>query len=142
MRIRSIRVLSLILLAAAFVAQAFATEVPKEKQTVLGLYVTAQEAYEKWKADPAKVKVLDVRTLEEYIYTGHAAMAWNVPLAVQTHEWDPARKHFAMKPSPDFVARVKAIASPRGHAVGDLPLGWPERQGRQRSGGSGVQERL
>ncbi len=24
---------------------------PKEKQTVLGLYVTAKEAYEKWKAD-------------------------------------------------------------------------------------------
>ncbi len=25
---------------------------PKEKQTVLGLYVTAKEAYEKWQADP------------------------------------------------------------------------------------------
>jgi hypothetical protein len=26
---------------------------PKEKQTVLGLYATAKEAYEKWKAEPA-----------------------------------------------------------------------------------------
>ena len=25
-------------------------ELPKEKQTTLGLYVTAKEAYEKWKA--------------------------------------------------------------------------------------------
>ena len=26
-------------------------ELPKMKQTVLGLYVTAKEAYEKWQAD-------------------------------------------------------------------------------------------
>ena len=30
------------------------TELPKEKQTTLGLYVTSAEAYEKWKADPEK----------------------------------------------------------------------------------------
>ncbi len=36
--------------------------IPKGKQTVLGLYVTAKEAYEKWKADAEKVKILDVRT--------------------------------------------------------------------------------
>ena len=29
--------------------------IPKGKQTELGLYVTAKEAYEKWKADPEKV---------------------------------------------------------------------------------------
>jgi hypothetical protein len=26
--------------------------IPAEKQTVLGLYVTARQAYEMWKADP------------------------------------------------------------------------------------------
>jgi hypothetical protein len=30
-------------------------ELPKEKQTTLGLYVTAKGAYEKWKADPESV---------------------------------------------------------------------------------------
>jgi hypothetical protein len=35
---------------------------PKEKETVLGLYVTAREACEKWKAEPGKVTVLDVGT--------------------------------------------------------------------------------
>jgi len=79
----------------------------KEKQTTLGLYVTAKEAYEMWKADTAKLKILDVRTTEEYIFLGHASMAWNIPLAVQTHDWDPTKKHFAMKPNPDFVSRVK-----------------------------------
>jgi hypothetical protein len=37
-------------------------QLPKEKQTVLGLYVTAKEAYEKWKADPERVMVLTGRT--------------------------------------------------------------------------------
>ena len=44
---------------------------PKGKQTVLGLYVTAKEAYEKWQAAPDKVKIIDVRTPEEYLFVGH-----------------------------------------------------------------------
>ncbi len=52
-------------------------QVPQAKQTSLGLYVTAQEAYEMWKADPERVKVLDVRMVEEYVFIGHAAMPPN-----------------------------------------------------------------
>ena len=43
------------------------TNLPKGKQTVLRLYLTAKEAYEKWKAEPDKVKIIDVRTPEEYL---------------------------------------------------------------------------
>jgi rhodanese-related sulfurtransferase len=85
---------------------------PKEKQTVLGLYLTAQEAYEKWKADPEKVMVLDVRTPEEYLYVGHPAMAWKIPIVAQSYEWDAAKREFPMKLLPDFVARVKQVAKP------------------------------
>ncbi len=85
---------------------------PKDKQTTLGLYVTAKEAYAKWRAAPDRVKILDVRTLEEYLFVGHAAMAWNVPLFVQSHEWDQAKQTFPMKPNPDFIAKVKQIANP------------------------------
>jgi len=49
-----------------------ADQLPQQKQTSLGLYVTAQEAYEMWKADPKRVKVLDVRMVEEYVFIGHA----------------------------------------------------------------------
>jgi len=84
----------------------------KEKQTVLGLYVTAKEAYEKWKAEPDKVKILDVRTLEEYLFVGHPTMAWKIPLATQTYEWDAEKKQFPMKPLPDFVSRVSEVAKP------------------------------
>ena len=50
-------------------------ELVKEKQTTLGLYVTSREAYAKWKAEPDKVKIIDVRTPEEYLFVGHFAMA-------------------------------------------------------------------
>jgi rhodanese-related sulfurtransferase len=85
---------------------------PKEKQTALGLYVTAKEAYEKWKAEPEKVKILDVRTLEECLFVGHPTMAWKIPVAVQCYEWDAEKKQFPMKPLPDFVERAKAVAKP------------------------------
>jgi len=86
--------------------------IPKAKQTMLGLYVTAKEAYEKWKADPDKVKVIDVRTPEEYLFVGHPTMAWKIPVAVQVYEWDPEKKHYPMKPLPDFASRVKEVAAP------------------------------
>lgn len=86
-------------------------EVPRSKQTSVGLYVTAADAYDRWKANPAHVKILDVRTVEEYIFVGHAEMAWNIPFASQTYEWDDGG-YFAMTPNPDFVSRVKEWAAP------------------------------
>ena len=87
-------------------------ELPKMKQTVLGLYVTAKEAYEKWQADPEQVKILDVRTPEEYIYVGHAEMAVNIPLAFQPYQWDAAKGYHDFKPNPDFLALVKDQLTP------------------------------
>jgi rhodanese-related sulfurtransferase len=88
------------------------SDLPKGKQTILGLYVTAKEAYEKWKADPDKVKILDVRTPEEFLFVGHPTMAWKIPVAAQVYEWDAEKKHFPMKLLPDFVARVSEVAKP------------------------------
>jgi len=85
---------------------------PKEKQTTLGLYVTAREAYEMWKADPETVKILDVRTTEEYLFVGHPKMAWNIPAFLQVYEWDAAKSQLPMKPAPDFVSQVKTMAKP------------------------------
>ena len=60
---------------------------PEDKLTSLGLYVTAAEAYEMWKADPEQIKVLDVRTFEEYVLIGHAEMAANIPVAFPNYQW-------------------------------------------------------
>ena len=85
---------------------------PKVKQTTLGFYVTAKEAYEKWKAAPEKVMILDVRTPEELLFVGHPTMAWKIPLTAQTYEWDAAKGQYPMKPLPDFVSRVSEVARP------------------------------
>jgi len=85
---------------------------PKEKQTALGLYLTAKEAYQMWQAEPEKVMILDVRTPEEYLFVGHPPMAWKIPLAAQSYKWNADKGQFPMKPLPDFVARVKQVAQP------------------------------
>jgi len=88
-------------------------EIPKNKQTSLDLYVTAKEAYEKWKAAPSEVKVLDVRTPEEYMFVGHPEMAWNIPFLFTTHQWDEEKQWYALKPNREFVAQVKELYKPK-----------------------------
>jgi rhodanese-related sulfurtransferase len=85
---------------------------PEGKKTALGLYVTAKEAYEQWKAAPDKVKIIDVRTPEEYLFVGHPTMAWKIPVAVQVYEWDAEKKQYPLKPLMDFVSRVQTMAKP------------------------------
>ncbi len=93
----------------AALGQESKSELPKSKQTTLGLYVTSQEAYEMWVHKPEEIKILDVRTLDEYIYIGHAAMAWNVVAFFQTSDWDAEKHHFSMKPNPDFMKQINEV---------------------------------
>ena len=87
-------------------------DLPEAKQTSLALYVTAEEAYGIWEAAPATVKILDVRTPEEYIFVGHPEMAVDIPLAFQTHRWSEEKGYFDVAPNPEFVAQVKEWAKP------------------------------
>ncbi|MGB5686922.1 MAG: rhodanese-like domain-containing protein [Candidatus Electrothrix sp.] len=82
------------------------------KQTTLGLYVTAAQAYETWKAAPDEVTVIDVRTPEEYAFIGHPEMAWNIPLAFVTYQRKNGKTEYGPKMNENFVAEVKAIAGP------------------------------
>ena len=109
-RFLALGVMMLIVAAPMAIAQVNETDLPDAKKTSLGLYVTAAEAYEKWRTDPQHVKVLDVRTTEEYLYVGHAPMAWNVPLASQTYDWDAEKQYFGFQPNPEFIAQVKELA--------------------------------
>jgi rhodanese-related sulfurtransferase len=88
------------------------SSLPANKQTTVGLYLTAKDAFERWKANPEKMKIIDVRTPEEYIYVGHPAMAWNVPFKFIEHRWDPQKKKPVMRTNPDFLAQVKNIVQP------------------------------
>ena len=98
-----------VLLVAINVAFAMTAEAQKV-ETKLGLYVTAKEAYDMWGANPEEVKILDVRTLVEYVFVGHPPMVFNIPAFFQTHRWDSEREMFAMEPNPDFVNQVKKWA--------------------------------
>ena len=47
----------------------------EKDRTTLGKYISPQDAYAKWVHNPGKVKILDVRTPEEYYFVGHPEMA-------------------------------------------------------------------
>ena len=104
---------SLVILMSNFlIAQESTPELQKEKQTKLGLYVTAKEAYVMWLANPEKVKILDVRMPEEYVFVGHPAMAYNIPLVFGTSEWDTEKKMYKLKPNPASVKECQALFQP------------------------------
>ncbi len=87
-------------------------ELPKVKQTSLGLYVTAKEAYDMWKANPEKVKILDVRCPEEYVLIGHPDMAMNIPLFFPKYEWHEDRRRYSAEPNANFMTDAKKLLSP------------------------------
>jgi len=87
-------------------------QLPERKQSTLGLYVTAAQAYEMWKTTPEKVTLIDVRTPEEYAFVGHPEMAWNVPFAFVTYQRKDGKTEYGPKMNPDFVAEVKQLAGP------------------------------
>lgn len=89
-----------------------ATQLPKGKQTSLGLYVTAAQAYDMWKAAPDKVKLIDVRTPEEYAFVGHAEMAWNIPYAFVTYLRKDGKTEYGPKLNLAFVDEVKRFTRP------------------------------
>jgi rhodanese-related sulfurtransferase len=87
-------------------------KLPKEKQTSLGLYVTAAQAYEKWKSAPDKVKIIDVRTPEEYAFVGHPEMALNIPYAFVNYQWKNGKTEYGPRLNSEFVAEVKKFTKP------------------------------
>jgi len=88
-------------------------QVPENKRTSLGHYVTAEEAYEMWRAKPDQVHIIDVRTPEEYVFVGHAEMARNIPLLFVKHAWNTETNQFVVEPNPDFIIEVKRLFSPK-----------------------------
>ena len=109
-------ILSWIILSSAALTLA-ASDIPNKKQTVLGLYLTAKEAFSKWHVDSDKMVVLDVRTPEEYIFVGHAPMARNIPVRVFNQELTAKNRKPVMEPNPDFVSLVR-----RDYKVSDTIL--------------------
>jgi rhodanese-related sulfurtransferase len=71
------------------------------------LYVNSAEAFQKWAVDKDKVKIVDCRTMEEYVYVGHAPMAVSIPSKTWTGKWDVEKKDAALADNPDFLPEIK-----------------------------------
>jgi len=87
-------------------------DVPQAKRTTLGLYLTARDAHRMWAANPDRVKIIDVRTPEEYMFVGHPPMAINIPGWLVSYQWDRTGKKLAMRQNPRFVNLVRARTMP------------------------------
>lgn len=96
---------SLIICLFAAVTSIAKTDIPAKKQTVLGKYITAKDAYEMYKNSPDTVNVLDVRTVGEYTFVGHPSMAVNIPLLFLKPGITHANKP-VMPVNENFVAQV------------------------------------
>jgi rhodanese-related sulfurtransferase len=77
------------------------------EQTRLGKYLTAKEAYAMWRSDPEQVKVLDVRTTEEYVYVGHPPMARNIPCKVWKGHGNFSENSPDVCDNPEFFTELK-----------------------------------
>jgi len=64
------------------------------------------------RSDPERVKIIDVRTPEEYAFIGHPDECYNIPLAFVTYHRKDGKFEWSPKWNTDFVAEVKKIAGP------------------------------
>jgi len=89
------------------------------QHTSLGLYLTAQEAFDMKTADPDKVLFLDVRNQPEIHYTGMAdTVDANIPYRFDSTDWKMKKKGiygtFKKPKNPDFASAVKTLLQSKG----------------------------
>ena len=113
MRKSSIYILIAAALVLGLITTAYAgTAIPEKKQTTLGLYVTAREAYIKWHTDKDNIKILDVRTPGEYIFVGHVPMAANIPIRFLSPQVDAGSGKPAMPLNENFIEDARKRFEP------------------------------
>jgi rhodanese-related sulfurtransferase len=83
------------------------SHVPEKKQTRLGLYLNAGQAWEKWTASPETIHIIDVRTPAEYLFVGHAPMAVNIPIRFLGDTYTTEAMKPVMPINDNFIAEVK-----------------------------------
>ena len=83
-----------------------------------------------WQADPEDVKILDVRTPEEWVFTAHAPMATNIPFAFLAYAWDDEKKGLPLGAQPRLRRPRQGVVRARRHAARVLPLRRRGRDGR------------
>ncbi|HSI49564.1 MAG TPA: rhodanese-like domain-containing protein [Ideonella sp.] len=112
----------LCLAAALSVVAAFAgtyqpvdvSKLPEAKQSKLGLYLSAPEAYKMKTDGGAHVLFIDIRTKGEFQFLGTPSVTdQNIPYMELDDpvSWDKKNNRYAMSPNSDFVSAVAALAA-------------------------------
>ncbi|MBD3618807.1 MAG: sulfurtransferase [Chromatiales bacterium] len=109
---------SLILVVSASLAVAAqGADVPKKKQTTLGLYMSAKEAYDHMQAQGDKTLFLDVRSHAEVNFLGMPTVAdANIPY-MQLSEWnafDDKKQSYVMDVNSEFANQVERRLQAKG----------------------------
>jgi len=88
----------------------------KHKQTRLGLYLTAEQAYKKTMENMDKTLFVDIRTPSELNYLGAASvMDAHVPLVfMDTTGWDDNKHRYKRANNENFVADIDAALKKKG----------------------------
>jgi len=101
--------MSLVMSVPAFAGDFDASKLSKKKQTTLGLYITAKEAYQTVSVDPKHVLFVDVRTPAEVEFVGAPEMIdTNVPYMLNDFSaWDDKKKRFKKVPNSNFTVLME-----------------------------------
>ena len=89
---------------------------PEKKQTQLGLYLLAKDAY-KMKSENPDVLLVDVRTRAEIAFLGMPQITdANIPymMASDWEDWDEKKKNFKLAPNSGFLLSMEALLKTKG----------------------------
>jgi len=89
-------------------------KLPLVKQSKLGLYLSAPEAYKMKSEGGAKVLFIDIRTKGEFQFVGTPTLVdQNIPYMEidDLAGWDKKNNRYTMSPNSDFVGAVSALAT-------------------------------
>lgn len=101
---------------------AASTEVPKSKQTALGLYLTPRQAADVMRDDGRRTLFIDVRTRGELFFTGWAPMIdGHVPFVDVTEfwDWDDKEGRYKLEANGTFSQDVQRLLAAKGLTKSD-----------------------
>ncbi len=88
------------------------SKLPEVKQSKLGLYLSAPEAFKMKTDGGAKVAFIDIRSKGEFLFVGTPLVTdMNIPYMEidDPASWDKKNNRYTMSPNSDFVGAVTAL---------------------------------
>lgn len=100
------------------------SDLSKKKQTSLGLYMTAAQAYDHMSNNDEKTLFLDIRTSAELNYLGVAdVMDASVPMYFMDRtRWDDKKRRFVRLTNENFVNDINAQLNKKGLTKNDTVI--------------------